>query len=161
MPRRLHDRLSVDVPDEGDHRAVPQDRACRGCEFCSFRHDLQRHARHRSPVLWAVTVAFALTTVTAYVINRRWSFKLNDGKESVGETTRFVVINLFGWGATISLMWLAEAWFGPLSRIGENVALLLVAGIVFVPKFATYRDVVFKLAHDARDPAEEPLSADR
>ncbi len=112
-------------------------------------------------VFWAVTVAFAVATLVSYVLNRRWSFRLTDGGENVRETVRFYVINVFAWAATQLLMWLADVWFGPLSRLGENVALLAASVIILIPKFASYRDLVFRRALDDRDVAHPPVGAER
>ena len=96
----------------------------------------------------SITAGWIVATFISYVLNRRWSFQLTDGGENARETSRFFFINGLAWAATLGLMWLAEAWFGPLSRLGENVALLVVSGIILIPKFASYRDIVFRKALD-------------
>jgi hypothetical protein len=40
-------------------------------------------------------------------------------------------------------MWLAEAFFGPLSAIAANVVYLATSVVILIPKFASYRDLVF------------------
>lgn len=40
-------------------------------------------------------------------------------------------------------MALAQIWFGPLSRLGENLVLVVAAGLLILPKLAGYRDIVF------------------
>ena len=50
-------------------------------------------------------------------------------------------------------MGLAERWF-ELNRLGENLALLVVSGIVLLPKFASYRDIVFRRALDEANEEE-------
>lgn len=110
-------------------------------------------------LFWSITIAFAFATLLSYVLNRRWSFRLNDGGENVRETSRFFAINAIAWAITQALMWLADEWLGPLSRLGENFALLLISGVILFPKFATYRDVVFRLAlneNDGEERAESP-----
>ncbi len=99
-------------------------------------------------VFWSVTLGWVVATFMSYVLNRRWAFQLGAGGESARETTRFFIINILAWAATVGLMTMADAWFGPLSRLGENVALLVVSGIILFPKFASYRDVVFREALD-------------
>lgn len=106
-------------------------------------------------VFWSVTLGWVVATFMSYVLNRRWAFQLGAGGESTGETARFFIVNLVAWAATVGLMTLADAWFGPLSRLGENVALLVVSGIILFPKFAGYRDVVFR---DALDDAHNVAS---
>lgn len=91
----------------------------------------------------AITVAFTITTFLSYLINRRWTFALVDGHVSGRETAAFFAVNIVAYLASVGMIWLAEELFGPLSRIGENVALLVAAGILILPKLASYRDLVF------------------
>lgn len=95
-------------------------------------------------VFWSVTMAWVVATLMSYVLNRRWAFQLGAGGESARETAQFFIVNIVAWAATVGLMALADVWFGPLSRLGENVALLAVSAIILFPKFASYRDVVFR-----------------
>lgn len=106
----------------------------------------------------ALLIAFTTATLMSYVVNRRWSFQLNDSGENLKETWRFFAINAVAWALTEGGMRLAQAWFGPLSRIGENVALLVISGIILVPKFIGYRESVF--GHALRQDAAEraPIS---
>ena len=94
----------------------------------------------------SVSLAFALTTFMSYIVNRRWTFDLRDGHVSGSETLSFFVVNLVAYFATVAIMWMAEALFGPLSRLGYNVALVVAAGILILPKLAGYRDIVFSRA---------------
>jgi putative flippase GtrA len=91
----------------------------------------------------AITVAFTLTTFMSYLINRRWTFSLVDGRVSGRETAAFFGVNIVAYLASVGLIWLADELFGPLTRIGENIALLTAAGILILPKLASYRDLVF------------------
>ena len=94
---------------------------------------------------WAVTAAFTLATGLSYVLNRRWSFRIADGSVgSARESGRFFVVNLVAWGLTVVVMEIADRFWGPLTRIEVNVAALFAAGLIVLPKFAAYRDVVFK-----------------
>jgi putative flippase GtrA len=95
---------------------------------------------------WAVTVSFALTTFMSYVINRRWTFDLKDGRVSGRETIAFFVVNLVAYVASIAFIAGAEAIFGDLDRLGYNLALGVAAGIMILPKLAGYRDIVFSKA---------------
>lgn len=94
----------------------------------------------------SVTTSFALTTFMSYLINRRWTFELTDGKVSATETGSFFAVNVVAYFATVGIMWMAEAVFGPLGTIGYNVAMLVAAGVLILPKLAGYRDVVFTKA---------------
>ena len=110
-------------------------------------------------VFWSITVAFALATLMSYVLNRRWSFRLGEGGESMPETAKFFIVNILAWAATQLFMWLADAWFGPLGRLGENVALLVASAIILLPKFATYRDLVFRSALDEARIGEDAVTS--
>jgi len=102
------------------------------------------------PVL-AVSVAFALTTFMSYLLNRIWTFELKDGKVSGRETLHFYLVNLAAWAGTAGAMWAAEAFFGPLSKIAANVVYLVTSIVILLPKFASYRDIVFGRAIKSRD----------
>ncbi len=91
----------------------------------------------------AVSAAFATTTFMSYVLNRAWTFDLKDGKVSGRETANFYLVNLAAWAGTAGSMWLAETFFGPLSAVAANVVYLLTSVVILVPKFASYRDIVF------------------
>ena len=104
-------------------------------------------------VFWSVTFGWIVATLMSYVLNRRWSFQLTDGGENARETVRFALINLVAWAATVGLMAVAERMF-ELNRLGENLALLVVSGIVLLPKFASYRDIVFRRALDEANDKE-------
>ncbi len=105
----------------------------------------------------SVTVAFAITTFLSYVLNRMWTFELRDGKVSGKETVQFYLVNGAAWAATAGMMWLAETFFGPLSKLAANGVYLFASIVILLPKFASYRDIVFgkALAEEA-----EPVAAD-
>ena len=94
-------------------------------------------------LFWSITVAFGLTTLGSYVLNRRWTFDLEHNSGGLGETARFFAVNVVAWAITVILVTGADRLFGPLGRVGENVAALAAAAIILVPKFASYRDLVF------------------
>ena len=104
----------------------------------------------------AVSAAFAATTFMSYLLNRAWTFEIKDGKVSGRETANFYLVNLAAWGGTAGAMWLAEALVGPLSTIAANVVYLITSFVILIPKFASYRDLVFgkairkKESRDAR-----------
>jgi putative flippase GtrA len=101
------------------------------------------------------TLAFAITTFLSYLINRRWTFELKDGKVSGHETAKFFGINIAAYLASSAIVWLADVIFGPLSNIGYNIALIFAAGLLILPKLAGYRDVVFSRALSSDDVPEE------
>lgn len=94
----------------------------------------------------SVSASFALTTFMSYLINRRWTFELRDGGVSGSETLSFFAVNIVAYGATVGIMWVAETMFGPLGTIGYNLAMLVAAGLLILPKLAGYRDIVFSRA---------------
>ena len=106
------------------------------------------------PSVLSVSIAFALTTFLSYLLNRMWTFELRDGKVSGRETLQFYLVNIAAWAATAGIMALAEAWFGPLSKVGGNVVYLFASILILVPKFASYRDIVFgkAIAEDSAEP---------
>jgi putative flippase GtrA len=108
----------------------------------------------------AVSIAFAVATLLSYVLNRRWTFKLKDGNVVLRETVIFYAVNLLAWAVTVAVVESADAVFGPLDRLGENIALIVAAGLILLPKFASYRDVVFRRAlRGSEDGSEKPPSA--
>lgn len=110
-----------------------------------------------SPQL-SLAVSFALTTFLSYIINRRWTFALTDGKVSARETASFFAINIVAYAVSAGFMAIAQVWFGPLSRLGENLVLIVAAGLLILPKLAGYRDIVFGEALE--DQADPVRSAD-
>ncbi|MGI9585445.1 MAG: GtrA family protein [Acidimicrobiia bacterium] len=92
---------------------------------------------------WSISISFAVTTFVSYLLNRRWTFALTDGRVSAAETASFFAVNIAAYLASVGIMWMAEALFGPLSTLGYNVALLFAAGLLILPKLAGYRDIVF------------------
>ncbi len=107
---------------------------------------------------WSLALSFALTTFMSYVINRRWTFSLKDGRVSGRETLSFFGVNIVAYAVSAGIMAVAQAWFGPLTRLGENLVLVAAAGLLILPKLAGYRDIVFGKALDEK--AEPAMSAD-
>ncbi len=92
---------------------------------------------------WSLAISFALTTFMSYLINRRWTFALKDGKVSGRETASFFGVNVAAYAVSAGIMAMAQIWFGPLTRLGENFVLVIAAGLLILPKLAGYRDIVF------------------
>lgn len=92
---------------------------------------------------WSITFAFILATALSYVLNRKWTFKLKDGRGSLRETAWFYVVNLIAWGVTVGIAQAAQAIFGELGVLGLNGANIVATAFILIPKFAGYRDVVF------------------
>lgn len=103
------------------------------------------------PRNWAIVLAFSFATFISYLLNRRWTFRIRSGSLSVRETVNFYVVNLLALLVTLAVVELADAWFGPLDLLGENIAKVAAVAVVLIPKFAGYRDIVFRraLRHEA------------
>jgi putative flippase GtrA len=112
-------------------------------------------------LFWATTISFVLATYMSYVLNRRWSFSLTEGRLSGRETVHFFVINLVALALTIGIVNGANALWGPLTQAWANVAYAVAALIIIVPKFAGYRDIVFRRALDERQAGPATQTVDR
>lgn len=96
------------------------------------------------PLFWRVTLSFAVATLVSYLLNRRWTFQLKGGLGPLRETLAFFAVNVVAWGITVAIVLAADAWFGPLSRLSENLVNLAAGVLILLPKLASYRDVVFR-----------------
>ncbi len=105
-------------------------------------------------LLSRTTLAFALATLVSYFLNRKWTFKIQEGWASFRETAKFFLINAAAWGVTAIVVLFADSNWGPLTRLEENLANVVATGFILLPKFASYRDVVFRsaLRREGRDP---------
>ena len=99
---------------------------------------------------WSIAIAFVIATFVSYALNRRWTFDLEQRRGARRETAHFFAINLVAWAVTQGLVGGADWLWGPLSRLGQNLAYLAAAAIIILPKFAGYRDIVFRRAIDAK-----------
>ncbi len=109
---------------------------------------------------WSVTIALLVATFVSYLLNRRFTFKLHDGKVTMREAVQFYAVNLAAWAVTLGVIELADIMFGPLSLLGENVAKVAAVAIILLPKFAAYRDVVFGKALKHRAAQSDAEAAD-
>ena len=94
---------------------------------------------------WAITVGNVVAIGISYVLNRRWSFRIDDG--SIGnarESVIFFAVNLVGWALAIFITELSNGIWGPLSRLEVNLASAAATALIVLPKFMLYRDVIFK-----------------
>jgi len=102
------------------------------------------------PRFWRVTIAFALATEVSYLLNRHWTFRLRGGRDMWRETAVFFLVNALAWAATVGIVEGANAIFGDLSRLEENMAKLVAGIIILLPKLASYRDLVFRRSLERR-----------
>jgi len=107
--------------------------------------------------LTSVTVAFVIATFSAYILNRRFTFGLA-ATVRLKETVGFLAVNAVALGITDVIVWAASARLGGLTQLELNVVKLATTGIILLPKFAGYRDLVFKSAMTAQDTDNEPDS---
>lgn len=92
--------------------------------------------------LSSVTVALVIASLVAYVLNRRFTFRLGGGLR-VRETVAFVGVNVVALLLTNLLVWLAIERLGNLTQLELNVVKIVATGLILLPKFAGYRDFVF------------------
>jgi hypothetical protein len=59
------------------------------------------------------------------------------------------------WAITQAFVSGADVLWGPLSRLGGNVAYISAALVIIIPKFAGYRDIVFRKAIDEQARQDE------
>ena len=104
---------------------------------------------------WAIALSFVLGTIVSYLLNRRWTFELSQRGETRRETSHFFAINVAAWAVTQLVVGGADWIWGPLTRTQQNFFYLLASGIIIVPKFAGYRDIVFRKAIDAESETRE------
>jgi putative flippase GtrA len=99
---------------------------------------------------WAIALSFLIATEVSYVLNRRWAFDLSDAGDTARETAHFIAINIVAWAITQGVVGGADMVWGPLTRPQQNVFYLLASLVIIVPKFAGYRDIVFRKALGSR-----------
>ena len=91
----------------------------------------------------STAVAFTTATFCSYFLNRHWTFAIKHGKGLLRESVVFFGVNLVSLAVTLGIVELFDVWFGPLDGPLLNLANIAAAGIVVLPKFASYRDLVF------------------
>lgn len=102
------------------------------------------HYGLRIGLLAAGALAFLAGALGSYFLNRYWTFGLRDGWGSSRETTLFVAINVAALVVTEAFLAGADAWWGPLDPLAANLTKVAAAIVILVPKFAGYRDLVFR-----------------
>ncbi len=97
---------------------------------------------------WAIALSFLIATEVSYILNRRWAFSLTDAGDTKRETAHFIAINVVAWAVTQGVVGGADGLWGPLTRMQQNFFYLLASLVIIIPKFAGYRDIVFRKALD-------------
>lgn len=97
---------------------------------------------------WSIALSFLIATFVSYLLNRRWTFQLSGAENMRRETVHFVGINIAAWAVTQGIVGGADWLWGPLTRMEQNLYYLFASGIIILPKFAGYRDIVFRKSID-------------
>ncbi len=92
----------------------------------------------------AVALAWIIGTLLSYFLNRRWTFALATRGANVRETSHFFGVNIVAGALTVAFVWLAGRLRGDLSDTEFLGAQIIASAIIVIPKFAAYRDVVFR-----------------
>lgn len=92
----------------------------------------------------AVTIAYITATALSYVLNRRWTFELAGSWGSGRETSAFYVVNTIALVVTVGIVELAQVLWGPLTVLQLNIVKFSAVIVILFPKFAGYRDLVFR-----------------
>jgi putative flippase GtrA len=97
----------------------------------------------------ANAISTALTTMSSYAMNRRWTYKDRPKTALRREGTLFVAFNLVGLAIQEAILGLAKYGFG-LHETQHRTALLLAkcvgVAVAMVFRFWAYRTIVFKKA---------------
>ena len=95
----------------------------------------------------ANAISTAITTMSSYAMNRRWTYRDRPKTALRREGTLFVVFNLAGLAIQEAILGLAKYGFG-LHEQEHRFALLLFkcvgVGVAMVFRFWAYRTIVFK-----------------
>ncbi|HSR44755.1 MAG TPA: GtrA family protein [Acidimicrobiia bacterium] len=92
----------------------------------------------------AVTISYIAATAFSYVLNRRWTFELDGTWGSSRETGAFYVVNTIALAATLAIVEGAQVLWGPLTVLQLNIAKFAAVILILFPKYAGYRDLVFR-----------------
>jgi putative flippase GtrA len=105
----------------------------------------------RNGQLKATVVAMIVSTISAYFMNRHWTY--NDRPKSAmhRETALFVLVNAVGLLIELGILGLAKYGFDIHGLLALNVAKTFGLGLATVFRFWAYRTLVFRKA-----PAAEP-----
>ena len=116
--------------------------------------------------LKATVVAMIVSTISAYFMNRHWTY--NDRPKSAmhRETALFVLVNAAGLVIELGILGLAKYGFDIHGLLALNVAKTIGLGLATIFRFWAYRTLVFRPApatttSPASVPAQhEPIDAD-
>lgn len=123
----------------------------------------------RNGQLKATVVAMIVSTISAYFMNRHWTY--NDRPKSAmhRETALFVLVNAVGLMIELGILGLAKYGFDIHGLLALNVAKTIGLGLATVFRFWAYRTFVFRPATavarasasaGAVPPQHEPIDAE-
>ena len=92
----------------------------------------------------AVMISYIAATAFSYILNRRWTFELGDSWGPSRETGAFYLVNTMALAATLAIVEGAQVLWGPLTVLQLNIAKFAAAILILFPKYAGYRDLVFR-----------------
>jgi putative flippase GtrA len=97
----------------------------------------------------AKVVATAIAMVSAYFMNRHWTYRDRDKSAAHREFVLFLFFNIAGLAIEVAILSATKYWFGLTSVLALNVATLFGLGLGTIFRFFTYRTWVFKHAEPA------------
>ena len=89
-----------------------------------------------------VTGSVLLVTGLSYLMNKRMTFG-QSGLGNLSESASFYFINFLAVGVTNLFVWIADLLIDEMTTNQVLLAKVFAAGVILLPKFAGYRDVVF------------------
>jgi putative flippase GtrA len=92
----------------------------------------------------AKVVATAVAMISAYFMNRHWTYKDRDKSGVHREFMLFVFFNLAGLAIEVAVLSATKYWFGLTGWLALNAAMMLGLGLGTIFRFFTYRTWVFQ-----------------
>jgi putative flippase GtrA len=104
------------------------------------------------PVLGANAIAFVVTSVNSFLLNKFWSFRDHRREAFVRQYLVFVLFTIVGLALNTAVFRLLLIPLAQFDRLGENAAALGALPVSVIWNFTTYRRWTFK-------PSARPTSA--
>lgn len=98
-------------------------------------------------LVWFNCVAFILTLINSYFLNKRWTFDDSGAHENT-VTAKFIVVTVIGLAINTAILYILTTVIGPRFGISPawwvNVSAVIVTGFSLIWNFLGYKYVVFK-----------------